>query len=95
MKIGLTQRVLTYNRQVHDSLEHNWYRLLKSHELIPIPNRDDLDYKSLPPDSVQLYTDVSGDCESWIKDNICAIVWHPERMTTPYIPKDIVKATGL
>lgn len=185
MKIGLTQRVLTHNRQVHDSLEHNWYRLLKSHELIPVPNRDDLDYQSLaesldlliitgggneeiritteislatemvklnkpilgichgafllteilggktktgknnhfdvehivyskyqphlvkvnsfhtiaidkiPPDSVQLCTDVTGNCESWIKDNICAIVWHPERMTIPYIPKDIVKATGL
>lgn len=183
MKIGLTQRVLTHNRQVHDSLDHNWYRLLKSHELIPIPNRDDLDYKSLaesldlliitgggneeiritteislateivklnkpilgichgafllteilgghtyegkkghndvehivyskyqphlvnsfhniaidkiPPDSVQLCKDVDGDCESWIKDNICAIVWHPERMKIPYIPKEIIKATGL
>jgi len=182
MKIGLTQRVLTHNKQVHDSLDHNWYRLLKGHELVPIPNRDDLDYESLaesldlliitgggneririttevslatemselgkpilgichgafllteilggktrtgkenhtdvdhlvyksdschtvschtvnsyhnicidkvPPNSVSLCIDDDGDCESWIKDNVCAIVWHPERMTIPYIPTEI------
>ena len=184
MKIGLTQRVLTHNRQVHDSLDHNWYRLLKGHELIPIPNREDLDYESLaesldlliitgggndrvrittevniatemstlglpilgichgafllteilgghtyegkeghydvdhlvydrdnnphtvnsfhkigidkaPPDSVSLCVDESGDIESWYKGNVCAIVWHPERMLLPYIPSDIMEVTKL
>jgi gamma-glutamyl-gamma-aminobutyrate hydrolase PuuD len=183
MKIGLTQRVLTHNREVHDSLDHNWYRLLKSHELVPVPNRDDLDCESLaesldfliitgggneririttevslatemsklgkpilgichgaflltqilggsvkegkenhtdvdhlvyksdschtvnsyhnicidkqPPDSVVLCTDIDGDIESWHKDNICAIVWHPERMLIPYIPNEIMEITGL
>ena len=49
MKIGLTQRVLTFPNTgiVHDALEHNWYTFLKGHELIPIPNREDLDYESL------------------------------------------------
>lgn len=28
-------------------------------------------------------------CESWIYKNIGAIVWHPERMTEPYWPKQI------
>lgn len=183
MKIGLTQRVLTHNKQVYDSLDRYWYTFLRGHELVPIPNREDLNYESLaesldlliitgggnerirldteislatemtklgkpilgichgaflltqilggktrtgkeghydvehivyskyephlvnsfhniaidkyPPNSVQLCVDVEGDCESWIKDNICAIVWHPERMTIPYIPIEIMKATGL
>ena len=183
MRIGLTQRVLTHNGQVHDSLDHNWYRLLKGHELIPIPNREDLDYESLaksldlliitggsneeirvttevslatevsrlgkpilgvchgafllteilggstkeceghlntehliygdtpthvrvnsfhnicidkhPPNSVYLYLDDNGNIESWIKDNICAIVWHPERMSMPFIPDEIREVTGL
>ncbi len=183
MRIGLTQRVLTHNGQVHDSLDHNWYRLLKGHELIPIPNREDLDYESFaksldlliitggsneeirvttevslatevsrlgkpilgvchgafllteilggstkeceghlntehliygdtpthvrvnsfhnicidkhPPNSVYLYLDDNGNIESWIKDNICAIVWHPERMSMPFIPDEIREVTGL
>ena len=183
MRIGLTQRVLTHNGQVHDSLDHNWYRLLKGHELIPIPNREDLDYESFaksldlliitggsneeirvttevslatevsrlgkpilgvchgafllteilggstkeceghlntehliygdtpthvrvnsfhnicidkhPPNSVYLYLDDNGNIESWIKDNICAIVWHPERMSMPFIPDKIREVTGL
>lgn len=184
MKIGLSQRVLTHNKQVHDSLDRSWYVLLRGHELVPIPNREDLNYPSLaesldlliltgggnerirleteisiatemaklgkpilgichgafllteifegktksgkenhhgvyhhivygkessrmvnsfhniaiakhPPNSVSLYSDEDGDCESWIMDNICAIVWHPERMTIPYIPEEIMEATGL
>lgn len=183
MKVGLTQRVLTHNGQVYDSLDHNWYQLLKGHELIPIPNREDLDYESLaesldllivtggdneeiriltevslitemsrldkpilgichgaflltemlggstkeieghydtehlvygdapthtrvnsfhnisidkqPPNGVYLYIDENGNIESWIKDNICAIVWHPERMTRPFIPDEIRMVTGL
>ena len=183
MRIGLTQRVLTHNGQVHDSLDHNWYRLLKGHELIPIPNREDLDYESFaksldlliitggsnekirittevslatevsrlgkpilgvchgafllteilggstkecdghlntehliygdtpthvrvnsfhnicidkhPPNSVYLYLDDNGNIESWIKDNICVIVWHPERMSMPFIPDEIREVTGL
>jgi len=187
MKIGLTQRVLTFPNTgiVHDALEHNWYKFLKGHELIPIPNREDLDYETIAEDidlliitggrnediriitevnlatemvtngkpvlgichgaflltsilggevegerikerhfisdhnvfyqgrpymvnsfhdiwirtppigSVVLATDPEGDVESWIKDNICAIVWHPERMEETFIPPEILEVTGL
>lgn len=183
MKIGLSQRVLTHNGIVHDSLERNWYRFLSGHELLPIPNcREDLDYETLadsldlliltgggneeirvtteiylatemvklgkpilgvchgafllteilggrtgekqdhmmvdhlvynngspytvnsyhnifvdkpPPDSVVLCTDEDGDVEAWYKGNICAIVWHPERMLMPYVPSEIMEATCL
>jgi len=42
-----------------------------------------------------LATDPEGDVESWIKDNICAIVWHPERMEETFIPPEILEVTGL
>lgn len=48
-----------------------------------------------PKGAMVLVTDPEGDCESWIKDNICAIVWHPERMDKPFIPDEILEATGL
>ena len=51
--------------------------------------------KEKPPGSMVLCTDPEGDVESWIKDNICAVVWHPERMKTPFIPEEILEATGL
>lgn len=37
-----------------------------------------------------LAVDTDGDCESWIDKNIAAIVWHPERMDNPWIPKEIL-----
>jgi GMP synthase-like glutamine amidotransferase len=51
--------------------------------------------KEKPPGAQVLCTDPEGDCESWIKDNICAIVWHPERMDVPFVPDEILEATGL
>ena len=36
-----------------------------------------------------LAIDPEGYCESWIDGNIAGIVWHPERMQTPWIPDEI------
>jgi N5-(cytidine 5'-diphosphoramidyl)-L-glutamine hydrolase len=36
-----------------------------------------------------LAVDEDGACEAWIDKNIAAIVWHPERMQTPWIPDEI------
>ena len=49
-----------------------------------------------PSGASVLVTDPEGDWEKfWIKDNICAIVWHPERMLDPFVPEEILEATGL
>jgi|688.fasta_scaffold247066_1 gamma-glutamyl-gamma-aminobutyrate hydrolase PuuD len=42
-----------------------------------------------PPESKILAIDKDNYCESWIKGNIGAIVWHPERMPIPFIPEEI------
>ena len=33
--------------------------------------------------------DDQGNCESWIDGKMAGVVWHPERMTTPWIPEEI------
>jgi len=39
--------------------------------------------------------DIDGNCEAWIDGTLAGIVWHPERMTNPFIPNEIKKLTGL
>jgi gamma-glutamyl-gamma-aminobutyrate hydrolase PuuD len=36
-----------------------------------------------------LATDNENDCEAWIDNNLAAVVWHPERMTEPFLPTEI------
>jgi len=38
-----------------------------------------------------LAVDKDGYCESWIDNNIAAMVWHPERMQDPFIPIEIME----
>lgn len=45
--------------------------------------------KQAPSKAKILATDPDGDCEAWQDGNIYAIVWHPERMITPWLPDEI------
>lgn len=48
------------------------------------------------PESAEvLATDADGDCEAWIDGMIAAVVWHPERMTDPWLPDEIHKLIGI
>lgn len=38
-----------------------------------------------------LCTDSNGHCEAWIDQKIAAIVWHPERMSEPWLPDEITR----
>lgn len=53
----------------------------------------------LPPGAVSLAKDPEGRPEAWIKGNICATVWHPERAHIEeipvFIPDEIKEATGI
>ena len=42
-----------------------------------------------------LATDADGDCEAWIDGNVAGVVWHPERMTEPFLPDEIVNLIKL
>ena len=42
------------------------------------------------PDTAQvLVVDCDQHCEAWIDHNIAAVVWHPERMASPWLPDEI------
>lgn len=43
MKIAITQRQIEINGFVHDCLDPNWYKLLKNHELVIVPNLINID----------------------------------------------------
>jgi gamma-glutamyl-gamma-aminobutyrate hydrolase PuuD len=36
-----------------------------------------------------LATDSADNCEAWIDKNLAGVVWHPERMETPWLPTKI------
>ena len=36
-----------------------------------------------------LATDPDGDCEAWIDGRVAGVVWHPERMNSPWLPPEI------
>lgn len=157
-------------------MDHGWYRYLKHHTLVPVPNRPDQDFDALAQDldafvitggddpalrrSTELHlarlmmqnhkptlgvchgcflltdvlggrveeitghmdtehdvqylglsqrvnsfhslavtqphngaqilaTDDHGHCEAWIDGYLAGVVWHPERMPTPWLPSEI------
>lgn len=45
----------------------------------------------VPETAKILATDENGRCESWIDNNIGAIVWHPERMENAFVPDEIME----
>jgi gamma-glutamyl-gamma-aminobutyrate hydrolase PuuD len=45
--------------------------------------------KTAPKLSNILVVDHENNCEAWIDGKIAAVVWHPERMTTPWLPDEI------
>jgi len=44
---------------------------------------------TLHPRATVLSTDTDGNCEAWIDDNLAVIMWHPQRMDTPFLPTEI------
>ncbi len=39
MKIAITQRVIDYRNGPYDSIDHGFYSMFDSHQLVPIPNK--------------------------------------------------------
>ena len=42
-----------------------------------------------PPGATVLVRDPDGHAEAWIHERTAGIMWHPERMTQPWIPREI------
>lgn len=49
----------------------------------------DIGIKRLHPGATELVVDAQGHCEAWIDGTLAGVVWHPERMSTPWLPDEI------
>lgn len=58
-------------------------------ELITVNSYHSLAIKSPQKSATILAYDDQGNCESWIDGTTAGILWHPERMKTPWIPEEI------
>ena len=58
-------------------------------ELIEVNSYHALAIQQLHKSGTVLATDEGGNCEAWIDGLTAGIVWHPERMKTPWIPDEI------
>jgi gamma-glutamyl-gamma-aminobutyrate hydrolase PuuD len=45
----------------------------------------------IPNDVTILATDLDGNCESFIKGNVCGVMWHPERLPYTWLPESITQ----
>ena len=70
----------------HQDVEHvvNYFGELKT-----VNSHHSLSIIDPHPKATTLVTDLYGNCESFIDNNIAGIVWHPERMKEPWIPEEI------
>ena len=53
-----------------------------------------LSIKKLHSSGKVLAVDEDNNIEAWIDNNIAGVVWHPERMETPWLPTEIEELLG-
>lgn len=58
-------------------------------DLITVNSYHSLAIKTPQKSATILAYDDHNNCEAWIDGKIAGIVWHPERMKTPWIPEEI------
>ena len=76
----------------HQDVEHvvNYFGELKT-----VNSHHSLSIIDPHPRATTLVTDLHGNCEAFIDNNIAGIVWHPERMQDPWIPEEIEQLLSL
>lgn len=72
----------------HYNTEHNVYINGKTHT---VNSHHSLKIETPPPGVDVIAVDDEGNCEAWQYQSITAMVWHPERMATPFLPNDLDK----
>ena len=58
-------------------------------EIITVNSYHNLSIAIPPNRATILCRDSLGNCEAWIDNKLAAVVWHPERMETPWLPDEI------
>ena len=84
----LTETLGGYNGYIdgHSNTDHVVQYKQQSYQVNSYHN---MCIKRVPPKAQVLCIDASGNCEAWIDQKIAAVVWHPERMSNPWLPDEI------
>jgi gamma-glutamyl-gamma-aminobutyrate hydrolase PuuD len=72
--------------ETHNGTSHLIYYFGDLHQ---VNSHHSLQIKQPHKNATVLAVDSEGFCEAWIDENIAGIVWHPERMSEPWIPDEI------
>jgi len=70
----------------HMDTQHDVYYLGMAHNVNSYHSQT---ITSLHSKASSLAQDADGNHEAWIDGDIAGIVWHPERMATPWVPAEI------
>ena len=78
---GTVVPVADHQDSYHEVEYHGQQHLVNSYHKLRI--------EQSPPGATVLARDPDGYVESWIQEKTAGIMWHPERMTQPWIPEEI------
>jgi gamma-glutamyl-gamma-aminobutyrate hydrolase PuuD len=78
---GTVVPVADHQDSCHEVEYHGQQHLVNSYHKLRI--------EQSPPGATVLARDPDGYVESWIQGKTAGIMWHPERMTQPWIPEEI------
>lgn len=70
----------------HADTEHE---ILYFGDVVTVNSHHNMAIKELHETGTVLCTDHEGNCEAWIDRNMAGVMWHPERMITPWLPDEI------
>ena len=84
----LTQRLNGYVVPVDDHMDC-YHEVFYQGQQHLVNSYHKLRIEQAPKESTVLARDPGGYVEAWIWGSIAGIMWHPERMTQPWIPREI------
>jgi|TARA_R110000782_G_scaffold98827_1_gene184300 gamma-glutamyl-gamma-aminobutyrate hydrolase PuuD len=56
---------------------------------VTVNSYHNLSIKSIHSSATLLAKDNAGNCEAWIDGKLAGVMWHPERMSIPWLPTEI------
>jgi len=75
----------------HRNVEHS---LIYNNSMVKVNSHHDLAITRLHGSATPLCFDEQGNIEAFIDGKLAGIVWHPERMSDPWLPNEILNLLG-
>jgi gamma-glutamyl-gamma-aminobutyrate hydrolase PuuD len=72
-----------------DNHQHCYHEVICQEQQHLVNSYHKLRIERSPPGATVLARDPDGYPEAWIQGKTAGVMWHPERMTQPWIPEEI------